>query len=181
LLEDLELTPNFVEDWTPLLPSAVRRVLDQGTKYFSAGLVIGQQGSTSALHYDFLHTHAFLAQIVGKKRCVLYSPSDTAAMYNGYVDPDRPDFEKFPLLRKATAFECILEPGDLLFIPCDWWHHVVALEKSITVSYNFFNRVNFRAYLTDLLQNVPAVVHSLRVSSQPFGDHCHRPKSVLRT
>jgi hypothetical protein len=164
LLEDIGLSPQFVEDWLPLLPSALRKALDEATKYFSAGVLIGPAGSLASLHRDFLHSHAYLAQIIGKKRCLLFSPGDSAALYDGKVDPDRPDFLKFPDFRHATAFECILEPGELLFIPCDWWHHVVALEKSMTVNYNFFNRVNFGVYLTALLRDLPEVVNGLEKS-----------------
>jgi hypothetical protein len=38
---------------------------------------------------------------------------------------------------------------------------VIALENSITVNCNFFNRVNFTAYFTDLLQRVPALVQGI--------------------
>lgn len=33
------------------------------------------------------------------------------------LDIDSPDLERFPDFVKARRFECILEPGDLLFIP----------------------------------------------------------------
>lgn len=33
------------------------------------------------------------------------------------LDIDSPDLERFPNFVKARRFECILEPGDLLFIP----------------------------------------------------------------
>ena len=33
------------------------------------------------------------------------------------LDVDNPDLEKFPEFAKATKYECILEPGDVLFIP----------------------------------------------------------------
>jgi hypothetical protein len=164
LLEDVELSPKFVEDWLPLLPAALRKTLDEATRYFSAGLMIGPQNAQTGLHYDFLDTHAYLAQIVGRKRCVLFSPEDSAALYNGKVNVDEPDFETFPLLRNATAYECTLEPGELLFMPHRWWHHVVSLEKSITVNYNFFNRVNFGVYLTHLLRDFPSVVKGLEQS-----------------
>jgi hypothetical protein len=164
LLEDVELSPRFVEDWLPLLPAALRKTLDDATRYFAAGLMVGPQNAQTRLHYDFLDTHAYLAQIVGRKRCVLFSPEDSAALYNGKVNVDAPDFETFPLLRNATAYECTLEPGELLFMPHRWWHHVVSLEKSITVNYNFFNRVNFGAYLTQLLRDLPAVVKGLEQS-----------------
>jgi hypothetical protein len=164
LLEDIELSPKFVEDWLPYLPEAFHKVLDGATKYFSAGILIGPKNAQIGLHYDFLETHAYLAQIVGRKRCVLFSPEDSASIYNGDVNVDAPDFEKFPLFRKATAYECTLEPGELLFIPHRWWHHIVGLEKSITVNYNFFNRVNFSAYLTHILRDLPTVVEGLEQS-----------------
>jgi hypothetical protein len=161
LLEDLELSPRFVEDWLPYLPEAFRKILDGATRYFSAGVVIGAKKSQMGLHYDVLDSHAYLAQIVGTKRCMLFPPADSAALYDGKVNVDAPDFEKFPLLRNATAYECTLEPGDLLFIPSRWWHHAVCLEKSITVNYNFFNRENFGAYMTHLLQDLPALVDGI--------------------
>lgn len=166
LLEDIELSPRFVEDWLPFLPTALRRTLDEATRYFAAGLMIGPKDAQIGLHYDILDTHAYLAQIVGRKRCTLFSPEDSAAIYNGKVNPDAPDYEKFPLFRNAIAYECILEPGELLFMPCRWWHHAVSLEKSITVNYNFFNRANFGGYLTQLLRDLPAVVDGLQNSPE---------------
>jgi hypothetical protein len=161
LLDDVELSPKFTEDWLPLLPPAFARVLEENTKYLSGGFLIGPAGSIATLHSDILHTHAYLAQIVGRKRCVLFSPDDSGYLYGGKVDPDQPDFKRFPLYRHATAFECILEPGELLFMPSDWWHHVIALEKSITVSYNFFNRVNFGGYMKALFQDLPTILSEL--------------------
>ena len=161
LLDDVELSPKFVEDWFPLLPAAFRKVLEETTKYLSGGFLIGPAGSTATLHADILHTHAYLAQIAGRKKCVLFSPEDSDVLYGGDVDPTQPDFKKFPLFRRATAYECVLEPGELLFIPSDWWHHVVALDKSITVSYNFFNRVNFGAYIQAVLQDLPTILNGL--------------------
>jgi hypothetical protein len=49
----------------------------------------------------------------------------------------------------------------LLFIPFHWWHHAVCLEKSITVNYNFFNRVNMGGYITHLLRDLPALVDGI--------------------
>lgn len=161
LLDDVELSPKFVEDLLPCLPEALRMILDRATRYFPAGVMVGAKHSQIGLHYDFLDSHAYLAQIVGRKRCVLLSPADSAALYDGKVNVDAPDYEKFPLFRNATPYECILEPGELLFIPSRWWHHAVCLEKSLTVNYNFFNRVNMAGYLTRLLQDLPALVDGI--------------------
>ena len=165
LLDDVTLSPVCIDDWFPLLPPSFRDALDSATRYFSAGLLIGPAGSQANLHQDFLHSHAYLAQIRGRKRCTLFSPNDSDALYEGQINLDQPDLAKFPLFRDATAFECTLEPGEMLFIPCGWWHHVVAIEKSITVNYNFFNRVNFRAYLTALLQQLPSIIDGIETKS----------------
>jgi hypothetical protein len=161
LLDDVKLSPTFVEDWLPFLPEAFRTVLDEATQYFSAGVLLGPKDSQLGLHYDFLESHAYLAQIVGKKRCLLFSPGDSSALYDGKVNVDAPDFDKFPLLQNTTAYECTLESGELLFMPRLWWHHVVGLEKSITVNYNFFNHLNFGAYMTHLLRDLPALVEGI--------------------
>jgi hypothetical protein len=161
LLEDVELSPKFVEDWLPLLPAPFRKVLEETTKYLSGGFLIGPAGSIATLHADILHTHAYLAQIAGRKKCILFSPDDSDCLYDGKVDPEHPDIGKFPFFRRATAYECVLEPGELLFMPSNWWHYVTALEKSITVSYNFFNRVNFGAYIQAVLQDLPTILNGL--------------------
>ena len=161
LLDDVEISPKFVEDLRPLLPEALRTVLDRATRYFAAGLMIGPANAQIGLHYDFLESHAYLAQIIGRKRCVLFSPADSEVLYGGKVDVDAPDFEKFPLLRNAVAHECTLQPGELLFIPSRWWHHAVCLGNSLTVNYNFFNRANMSGYLTHLLRDLPALVQGI--------------------
>ena len=42
-----------------------------------------------------------------------------------------PDFERHPRFREALAAGQVaeLEPGDVLFYPAMWWHHVQALES----------------------------------------------------
>ena len=99
-----------------------------------------------------------MAQLKGRKRCILFSPEDSEFIYHGKVDPERPDLAKFPLLEKARFFEALLEPGEMLFMPAGWWHYVVALEKSITFSYDFFNRANFGNYFVDFFRNLPRLL-----------------------
>jgi oxalate decarboxylase/phosphoglucose isomerase-like protein (cupin superfamily) len=49
-----------------------------------------------------------------------------------------PDFDKFPRFADAldSAEEAELSPGDAIFIPRDWFHHVESLERfNILVNY----------------------------------------------
>ena len=43
-----------------------------------------------------------------------------------------------PLYRFADKFVCDLNPGEALLIPIGWWHHVRALDVSISVSFTNF-------------------------------------------
>jgi hypothetical protein len=154
LLADVEASPYFVEDWVALLPEEMRRLFHWANQpYF--WVFIGPKGTQSPLHQDFGCTHTYLAQIRGSKRCMLFSPDDSAFIYHGRINPEQPDLVRFPLLEKATCFEAVLEPGEMLFMPARWWHHVVAVEKSITFSYSFFNRANFGDYFLSFIRNLP--------------------------
>jgi Cupin-like domain len=55
----------------------------------------------------------------------------------------------------------VIDAGDTLFIPANWFHHVRGLDKSITVSHNFFNDSNFARHITHYLRNLPALVKSI--------------------
>ncbi|KAM9329498.1 bifunctional peptidase and arginyl-hydroxylase JMJD5 [Gastrophryne carolinensis] len=102
----------------------------------------GPAGTVSPLHQD--PQQNFLAQIVGRKFFRLYSVSETACLYpfdssllhnTSQVDVENPDLERFPKFRQAVYQECILHPGQILFIPVKWWHFVKALDISFSVSF----------------------------------------------
>jgi hypothetical protein len=46
-------------------------------------------------------------------------------------------------------------------MPANWLHHVRGLEKSITVSRNFFNESNFTQHMTHILRELPRMVAGL--------------------
>lgn len=80
-----------------------------------------------------------LVQVVGKKRVVLYPPSDSAHLYlvgdkSRVLDIDAPDLSSFPNFSRVTRHEAHLEPGEVLYIPALWFHHVTALEFGVAVN-----------------------------------------------
>jgi hypothetical protein len=157
LYDDIAPEPYFILDLVSVLSPVLREALEWTSKREYTAIYIGPEGSLSSLHRDYWSTHAYLAQIRGRKRAILFSPEDTDFLYGGKVNPEEPDFERFPLFNNATAYECIIEPGDTLLIPANWLHHVRGLEKSITVSRNFFNDSNLTQYMIHMLRDLPAL------------------------
>ncbi|WP_449419710.1 cupin-like domain-containing protein [Phormidium nigroviride] len=106
----------------------------------------GPAGTITPLHHD--PVNLILAQVLGRKRVRMISPEQTPLMYNhvgvfSKVDGENPDLEKYPLYRNVKILEFILEPGEAIFIPVGWWHHVKSLDVSISVSFTNFVFPNY--------------------------------------
>ncbi len=102
---------------------------------------LGPPGAMTPLHRDL--GNVFFAQIKGRKRVKLIPSKQMHLVYNevGYhseVDVEDPSLEEFPLLAQASIMEEVIAPGELLFIPVGWWHSVVSLDVTITVTGNNF-------------------------------------------
>ena len=52
-----------------------------------------------------------------------------------------------PRMRAANpsvkVYECIQGPGDLIFVPGQWWHGVLNLTDTVAVTHNYCGRDNF--------------------------------------
>lgn len=112
-----------------------------------ASIWIGNRTRIAA-HYDLPDNLACVA--AGRRRFTLFPPEQLANLYIGpldftpagqaisLVDFRQPDFERFPQFAEALPHGQVaeLEPGDALFIPSMWWHHVEALDRfNVLVNY----------------------------------------------
>jgi len=99
----------------------------------------GCKGSITPLHYDPDLQHLFHTVLYGKKRVVLFANEESGNLYKhpfnsrSYIDVDNPDFNKFPRLKFVTGYQAILEPGETLFIPSGYWHHMVYEEGGYAI------------------------------------------------
>ena len=78
-------------------------------------------------------------QVMGTKRVVLFPPSDAPYLYlegdkSKVTDIDSPDLDKFPEFVRVQRYEAVLKPGEVLFIPALWFHHVTALAFGVAVN-----------------------------------------------
>lgn len=101
-----------------------------------------------ATHYDLPDNVAVVA--VGERRFTLFPPDQLKNLYVGpldfnpagqavsLVDVTAPDLARFPKYADALEHAEVAEmgPGDALFIPSMWWHHVEALAPfNVLVNY----------------------------------------------
>ena len=101
-----------------------------------------------ATHNDAKENIAVCA--VGARRFTLFSPEHLPNLYIGplehtpagppvsMVHLDRPDLARYPRFAEALAgaLTALLAPGDALYIPYHWYHHVASLEPvSALVNY----------------------------------------------
>jgi len=127
-----------------------------------------------AAHNDFPDNLACCA--VGRRRFTLFPPDQYANLYVGpldntpagrpvsMVDLHNPDFGTYPRFREAldTAQVAELEPGDALFIPSMWWHHVEALEPfNVLVNYWWRDTPRYLGQPQDALNHAILAIRDL--------------------
>jgi lysine-specific demethylase 8 len=105
---------------------------------------VGPPHTSAPLHRDVAEN--IFVQLVGRKRFLLWPPAATHWLYSyplrsalpnySRFDPERPDYDRFPLCRFAQPLEVVLEPGDAMYLPSRWWHQVHALD--VSMSYTFW-------------------------------------------
>lgn len=93
-----------------------------------------------AAHYDLPDNLAIVA--AGRRRFSLFAPEQLHNLYMGPLDPTpagqpvslvdfhQPDLKRYPRFAQAweAGEQAVLEPGDAIFIPSMWFHHVEGLE-----------------------------------------------------
>lgn len=102
---------------------------------------IGPARTVTPLHCDY--DDNIFAQVWGEKRIFLAPPHHDDFLYvrqanpmlfGSPFDPEAPDYERFPLARRAALVEVIMAPGEMLYVPAGWYHQVRALTFSLSVN-----------------------------------------------
>lgn len=110
-------------------------------------LFTGGQGSITHMHFDIDLSHILHTQFSGRKRVLMFPFKEQHKLYRKpyevlsladfskyYEQNGSPDYEKFPALKLAEGFDFILEPGDTLFMPAGYWHHMEYLDSGFAMS-----------------------------------------------
>ncbi|HEY2575722.1 MAG TPA: cupin-like domain-containing protein [Streptosporangiaceae bacterium] len=131
------------------------RFLAPDPKRNHAFLWFGPAGTVTPLHHDSVNV--LFNQVDGWKHLILIPSLEIHRVYNNLavyseVDPLKPDLGQYPLFADVQQLHIDVGPGQSVFIPAGWWHHVESLEPSISISFTNF------AVSNDIEWNNPNIV-----------------------
>ena len=153
-----------VDEWLPGFRTENDLVFDSSD--LRVNFWLGTATRVSA-HFDLPNNIACV--VAGHRRFTLFPPEQVENLYVGplhptpsgqaisLVDFHQPDYDRYPRFAQAleSAVCAELAPGDALYIPGMWWHHVEALD-----AWNLL--VNYWWLQTPLYMNpTPALWHTM--------------------
>ncbi|KNC83231.1 hypothetical protein, variant [Sphaeroforma arctica JP610] len=121
---------------------------------------IGEPGVVTQAHYDVANN--IFVQLHGQKEITFYHPNQAPNLYvfpdahprsrKSQVDFDQPNLLQFPGFASAEKWQTvILNPGDAVYIPSFWFHHVEALTTSVSV--NCFSESILKFYAASIFNH----------------------------
>jgi hypothetical protein len=116
-------------------------------------ILIGPNGSGSPFHTDPHDTSAWNGVVEGCKRVSFYPPEvvppgvDEDLIHSEYyASEDTMEWYRsvYPTLPTSRLpMECLVHPGEMLFIPSGWWHQVQNIGHTVAVTQNFCSLITF--------------------------------------
>lgn len=97
---------------------------------------MGPKGTITPWHHDL--TQNLLMTMVGTKRVTLVSPLHTPAMQNHRHCFSRHGADATLGGTAIPRLTVDISPGEILFLPVGWWHHVEGLSLTIGMSFTNF-------------------------------------------
>jgi hypothetical protein len=152
-LADDWVVPEWLPDRDYVFPPTTGTVEVARHPFPAKGLFICGRGGRTRMHSDPWATDACLCQLTGRKRLIMYPPGVNGVEVAGGTLISGSGLNEIEDPRWGDVkpeIDEVLEPGDILYIPAGWYHTAVALDDSVSITWNFVHRTHqdrFEAFL----------------------------------
>ncbi|EFN85605.1 JmjC domain-containing protein 4 [Harpegnathos saltator] len=112
---------------------------------------MGPKESWTPLHADVFTSYSWSANIVGRKRWLLFPPHEEDRLRDLYgqlaydaASEELNDRTKYKMYdsTKLKYLDVIQEAGEIIFVPSGWHHQVWNLRDTISINHNWINGCN---------------------------------------
>jgi Cupin-like domain len=122
---------------------------------------IGPAKGLTPLHFDSCGTHNMFFQMTGTKRFIIVPAEEHACCYRmnwhwSPIDAENPDYRRFPLYSEANPVECVIGPGEILYMPPCTWHQVRIIEPSISFNIDWHTASSAWRGVAAMFNGMPA-------------------------
>jgi Cupin-like domain len=160
-------SPDFMQ-----LPAAIAQWgASAGFKAYMA-----HAGVATHLHFDANCQHNMHYQVLARKRFILFgserSKDLAAKAQSSRLFLERlPERERLELVGLLGGYECVLEPGESLFVPAFMWHYVDYFDEGLSLSTRFGMSNRLRSLL-QRFNRVHPTVEFAHFAMGLLGDEC---------
>ncbi|XP_053980754.1 2-oxoglutarate and iron-dependent oxygenase JMJD4 [Hylaeus anthracinus] len=144
---------------------------------------MGPSGTWTPLHADVFGSYSWSANIVGKKRWLLFPPhqEDFLRDVHGQLIYDATseelnDFKKYKAYDKRALkyIDVIQNQGEIMFVPSGWHHQVWNLNDTISINHNWINGCNIMDVWHGLKKELCSVIEEVNdcQDMSNWADHC---------
>lgn len=138
-------------------------------------LFFGGEDSYTFMHYDIDLANILHFHFVGKKECILYPFEEKKYLYkvphslitHESINFSDPDFDKWPMLKKAKGYKAELNHGEVLYMPEGYWHYMRYITPGFSMSMRSIAR-NPR-HLSQALYNIFVMRHYDNLMRRLYG------------
>ena len=140
-------------------------------------MFIGNAGNFAHLHFDGDQRQVLMYQVFGAKRVILIPPIAARKLlphqkFSSVCVQHMSDRERRSFLRYVGGCECLVRPGQAIFMPALFWHYVEYVETSLSVHFRF-GQTRHGRFFDDFIhrsmypQNVAACFQDERFAAGP--------------
>ena len=121
---------------------------------------IGPSKGTTPLHFDSCETNNLFFQVSGTKKFIIVPENDRLEPFRlkwqwSSINAEAPSQVEEELLQSVGAFEVILEPNDILYMPPRTWHQVRMIEPGVSFNIDWHTKQSSLRSLASLVKKSP--------------------------